>query len=472
MFVKKLLFLLLSSHILFAQSYLHCGLCRLRSSCSLPCSRSSHGSRSSRSLSLKMKEDSDAIANNRPVGPTGPSKELLDRRNIMFAYLGINYIFLCENIIPNIEKKQSNIFQKAIPSVCYISTEYTGMADKYNLNKEDLPKGVGTGFVWDKKGHIVTNFHVINKVDNAIITITDKNNVKKNYKAKLTGIDPDLDIAVLKIDIDKSDDLQVITYNKDIKPIIGEYAYAIGNPFGQDHSFTSGIISANNREITAPTGRKIYNVIQTDAAINPGNSGGPLLNSKGELIGINTASLGNGVSSGIGFTIPITNAVKSITDIIDTGYVKKAILGISYMERNPSVLESEKSGIPIISKGLLVLEVPIKSPAYDAGLRGVTRDSKTQKIESIGDIIISINNDEINSPNDLNIILKKYKPNDKVSIEYIRDNINKKTELVLGSYKGTTFTQLENERGKDFSENASNVNIPLKDIEPTIQPRL
>jgi len=405
-----------------------------------------------------MKEDSDSIENNRPfgpTGPTGPAKELLDRRNIMFAYLGINYIFLCENIIPNIEKKQSNIFQKAIPSVCYISTEYTGMADKYNLNKEDLPKGVGTGFVWDKKGHIVTNFHVINKVDNAIITITDKNNVKKNYKAKLTGIDPDLDIAVLKIDIDKSDDLHVITYNKDIKPIIGEYAYAIGNPFGQDHSFTSGIISANNREITAPTGRKIYNVIQTDAAINPGNSGGPLLNSKGELIGINTASLGNGVSSGIGFTIPITNAVKSITDIIDTGYVKKAILGI-----------------PIISKGLLVLEVPIKSPAYDAGLRGVTRNSKTQKIESIGDIIISINNDEINSPNDLNIILKKYKPNDKVSIEYIRDNINKKTELVLGSYKGTTFTQLENERGKDFSENANNVNIPLKDIEPTIQPRL
>jgi S1-C subfamily serine protease len=149
-----------------------------------------------------MKEDSDSIENNRPfgpTGPTGPAKELLDRRNIMFAYLGINYIFLCENIIPNIEKKQSNIFQKAIPSVCYISTEYTGMADKYNLNKEDLPKGVGTGFVWDKKGHIVTNFHVINKVDNAIITITDKNNVKKNYKAKLTGIDPDLDIAVLKI---------------------------------------------------------------------------------------------------------------------------------------------------------------------------------------------------------------------------------------------------------------------------------
>jgi S1-C subfamily serine protease len=346
------------------------------------------------------------------------------------------------------------------------------MADKYNLNKDDLPKGVGTGFIWDKEGHIITNFHVINKVDNAIITITDKNNNKKNYKAKLTGVDPDLDIAVLKIDIDSKTDLQVIKYNNDVKPIVGENAYAIGNPFGQDHTFTSGIISANNREITAPTGRKIYNVIQTDAAINPGNSGGPLLNSKGELIGINTASLGAGVSAGIGFTIPISNALKSITDIIDTGFVKKAILGISYMERNPSVLESEKSGIPIIEKGLLVLEVPDKSPAYYAGLRGVIRNNNTQKIENIGDIILSINDDDIIGPNDLNIILKKYNAGDKVIIKYLRDNKIKTSELTLGSYKGSTFTQLENERGKDFTDITNNINIPLKNIEPMIQPKL
>jgi S1-C subfamily serine protease len=346
------------------------------------------------------------------------------------------------------------------------------MADKYNLNKDDLPKGVGTGFIWDKEGHIITNFHVINKVDNAIITITDKNNNKKNYKAKLTGVDPDLDIAVLKIDIDSKTDLQVIKYNNDVKPIVGENAYAIGNPFGQDHTFTSGIISANNREITAPTGRKIYNVIQTDAAINPGNSGGPLLNSKGELIGINTASLGAGVSAGIGFTIPISNALKSITDIIDTGFVKKAILGISYMERNPSVLESEKSGIPIIEKGLLVLEVPDKSPAYYTGLRGVIRNNNTQKIENIGDIILSINDDDIIGPNDLNIILKKYNAGDKVIIKYLRDNKIKTSELTLGSYKGSTFTQLENERGKDFTDITNNINIPLKNIEPMIQPKL
>ena len=195
MYVKKLLFLLLlSSDILSIQSFL-----LYKPSQYSKYSQYSQPTRLRTSLSIKMKEDSDF------------TKELLDRRNILFAYLGINSIFLCDNIIPNIEKKQANIFQTAVPSVCYISTEYTGMADKYNLNKDDLPKGVGTGFVWDKKGHIITNFHVINKVDNAIITITDKNNVKKNYKAKLTGIDPDLDIAVLKIDIDKTDDLQVIT---------------------------------------------------------------------------------------------------------------------------------------------------------------------------------------------------------------------------------------------------------------------
>ena len=403
--------------------------------------------------------------------------QLYDRRNIILLYLGtnllgINSIYLYNNIIPNIEKKQSNIFYDSVPSVCYISTEYTSMADKYNLNKDDLPKGVGTGFIWDKEGHIITNFHVINKVDNAIITITDKNNNKKNYKAKLTGVDPDLDIAVLKIDIDSKTNLQLIKYNKDIKPIVGENAYAIGNPFGQDHTFTSGIISANNREITAPTGRKIYNVIQTDAAINPGNSGGPLLNSRGELIGINTASLGVGVSAGIGFTIPISSAVKSITDIIETGFVKKSILGISYMERNPSVLESEKSGIPIIQKGLLVLEVPDKSPAYYAGLQGVIRNNKTQKIESIGDIILSIDNNEILEPNDLNVILKKYKAGDKVVIKYLRNNKIKTSDLILGSYKGSTFTQLENERGKDFSDKTNALNIPLNNIEPVIQPRL
>ena len=378
-----------------------------------------------------------------------------------------------QNNLKILENVQNRLFKDATPSICYISTEYGSMADKYNLNKDDLPKGVGSGFVWDNSGHIITNFHVINKVDSAIVTITDKDNNKKEYKAKLTGVDPDTDLAVLKIDLKDNEKLKSIKYNKDVNPVIGQFAFAIGNPFGQDHTLTTGIVSGTNREITAPTGRKINGIIQTDAAINPGNSGGPLLNSDGEIIGINTASLGMGVSAGIGFAIPIQRAVKSIKDIIDTGFVKRAILGISYMERNPTIVESEKSGVPIIDKGVLVLDVPTDSPAFEAGIRGVTRNDKTKRVEQVGDIIIEIDNKAINSPNDLNKILKDYKPDDIVDVKYIRNKEEKITKLKLGSYKGTTFTQLENERGNEFAKKEGNeVNIPLKNLEPKIEPKL
>ena len=267
--------------------------------------------------------------------------------------------------------------------------------------------------------------------------------------------------------------MQKIKYNKNINPEVGQFAFAICNPFGQDHTLTTGIISGKNREITAPTGRKINDIIQTDAAINPGNSGGQLLNTDGEIIGINTASLGMGVSAGIGFAIPIQRAVKSITDIIETGFVKRAIMGISYMERNPSIVESEKSGIPIIEKGILVLDVPADSPAADAGLQGVTRNDKTKRVERVGDIIIAIDNKPINNPNDLNNILKNYKPDDIVKVKYTRNNMEFETNLKLGSYKGTTFTQLENERGNDFiKKEGREVNIPLKNLEPKIDPKL
>ena len=308
-------------------------------------------------------------------------------------------------LLKQIENEQKELFNEVISSVCYISTEYTSMGEKFNLNKEDLPKGVGSGFIWDDKGHIITNFHVINKVDNALVTITKNDKSTTTYKAKLTGIDPDNDLAILKIDAPKKD-LKIINYNKDTNIDVGQFTFAVGNPFGQDHTLTTGVISGINRELSAPTGRKIYNVIQTDAAINPGNSGGPLFNSDGEILGINTASLGLGVSSGIGFTIPIKTALKSINDIIRTGYVEKAILGISYMERNPTESESIKTGIPIIEKGLLVLEVPENSPAFESGIKGIVKNKETNKIEKIGDIIIGINDENIDNP----INLYKSKP--------------------------------------------------------------
>jgi S1-C subfamily serine protease len=403
------------------------------------------------------------------------------RRNILYTGVGLSSYNLLKpiktnaettnNLLNYIEEKQKELYDKTLSSVCYISTEYTSMGEKFNLNSEDLPKGVGTGFVWDKSGHIITNFHVINKVDNALVTITKKNKETITYNSKLTGIDPDNDLAILKIDAQK-DDLQIINYNPKTIANVGQFAFAIGNPFGQDHTLTTGIISGINRELSAPTGRKIYNVIQTDAAINPGNSGGPLLNSNGELLGINTASLGMGVSAGIGFTIPINNVINSINDIINTGYVQKPILGITYMERNPSESESLKSGLPIIKRGILILEVPNDSPAFGAGLQGIKKNNETQKIERVGDIIIGIDNNKINDPKDLYAILKKYKSGDKIKLKYIRKEKEYITDLILGNYKGATFTKLENERGVDFDKTSRKIDIPLKNLEPKIEPKL
>ena len=291
------------------------------------------------------------------------------------------------------EDDQIRIFEQAVPSVCFISTEYTTMAQQLNLGADNLPKGVGTGFIWDNDGHIVTNFHVINKVDSALVSVTNAKGETKQYTAKLTGVDPDKDIAVLKIDADRSE-LRPIPLGSAKSVRVGQYALAIGNPFGQDHTLTAGVISGRNREITAPTGRKIKGVLQTDAAINPGNSGGPLLDSAGRVVGVNTASLGSGVSAGVGFAIPIDTVRGVVEQIIKYGAVQvrgpargpaprrgadapaacdcnrlnrtendrasaaqRAILGITYLERLPTPAEAERSGLPRIEKGVVVLEV-------------------------------------------------------------------------------------------------------------------
>lgn len=343
-----------------------------------------------------------------------------------------------KNIIKSIEEEQIRIYEKSISSVCYISTEYSNVG----LKRGVLSKGCGTGFIWDKKGHIITNFHVINNVDKTVVTITDKNNNKTSYVAKLKGIDPDTDLAILKIDAPESD-LEVIRYNANAKPRIGQFAFIIGNPFGQDHTFTTGIVSAMNREITAMTGKKIRDVIQIDAAINPGNSGGTLLNSNGEIVGIITAVLGYGIYSGIGFAISISSVVKTINDIIETGYIPKAILGISCIERTTSIFESVKSDI-MITNGVVIFDVNVYSSAYAMGLRGFTIDKITNKVVSIGDIIIAINDTPVNNTDELNVILKQYKPNDKIKLTYLRNHIEYTTMLNLDSYKGEIFTFLEN----------------------------
>ena len=375
-----------------------------------------------------------------------------------------------------LEEAQADLFERVVPSVCFISTEYTSMATSLNLDASQLPKGVGTGFVWDKKGHIVTNFHVINKVDNAIVTLTGPDGVQKKYTAKLTGVDPDRDIAVLKIDAPEAD-LQVLSLGDSAKSRVGQFSFAVGNPFGQDHSLSTGVISGKNRIITAPTGRKISGVLQTDAAINPGNSGGPLLDSKGRVIGINTASLGAGVSAGVGFAVPIALARPSIEQLIEFGQVQRAILGISYLERAPTAAESERGGLPKVERGIVVLEVPKGSPAEAAGMLAVQKptDPKDPKAKpTLGDIIVAINKDEIKDPLDLSNVLSKYKPGDKVNVSVLRGPKQeaKTLKLQLGAFQGAAFTKLQNERGADFASKGIPINVPLGEIAPAMTPKM
>lgn len=336
---------------------------------------------------------------------------------------------------------QIALYEKALPSVCYISTEYKNIASSFNMSSGNLPKGVGTGFIWDKQGHIITNFHVINKVDSAIVSFGNK-----DYVAKLTGADPDRDIAVLKIDREAGQPV-VLASNAEIR--IGQYAFAIGNPFGQEYTFTMGIISGKHRKITSPSGRKITEVIQTDAAINPGNSGGPLLNSDGKLIGMNTATYGVGVSSGVNFAVSVDTLKESVGEIIEFGMVQRAVLGITYLDA------SNKS-----STGILVLDVPDTSPAYKAGL-----------LKS--DIIIAMDDNKIDKPDDLSAALGKYKPADKVKLKILRgaDKTPMTLDVVLGAFKVKTYSGLEYENRKvNASVPMIPLDIPLKDMAPKLRP--
>ncbi|OQU78438.1 hypothetical protein SORBI_3009G237000 [Sorghum bicolor] len=193
------------------------------------------------------------------------------------------------------------LFQENTPSVVYI-TNLAVRQDAFTLDVLEVPQGSGSGFVWDKSGHIVTNFHVIRGASDLRVTLADQS----VYEAQVVGFDQDKDVAVLRIKAPK-DKLRPIPVGVSADLLVGQKVYAIGNPFGLDHTLTTGVISGLRREISsAATGRPIQDVIQTDAAINPGNSGGPLLDSSGNLIGVNTAIYSpSGASSGVGFSIPV-----------------------------------------------------------------------------------------------------------------------------------------------------------------------
>lgn len=317
---------------------------------------------------------------------------------------------------PN-EKATINLFQEAAPSVVFITTS-TFQKDYFTMDIAEIPKGSGSGFLWDDQGHIVTNYHVIEEADKATITLADQS----TWDAKLVGVAKDKDLAVLKIDapahllsplpVGKSDNLQV-----------GQTVLAIGNPFGLDQTLTTGIISALGREVSGAGGFPIRDAIQTDAAINPGNSGGPLLNSSGELIGVNTAIYSpSGAYAGIGFSIPVDAVRWIIPELINFGKIKRPTLGIE-IARNGFLERINK-------RGVLIIRVVPDGPAFQAGMRSTLRDRQGNIV--LGDIILAINEFQINNSNELSEALEKLRMGEQVKVTLDRNDQIVETTLVLG----------------------------------------
>jgi S1-C subfamily serine protease len=313
------------------------------------------------------------------------------------------------------EKNTIELFQSVSPSVVYI-TSVELRRNFFSLNVYEIPKGTGSGFVWDEKGRIVTNFHVIEDASQISVTLADNS----TWKAVLVGASPDKDIAVLQISA-PSEKLKAILVGESRNLLVGQKVFAIGNPFGLDQTITAGIVSALGREIESVSGRTIQGVIQTDAAINPGNSGGPLLDSAGRLIGVNTAIYSPaGVSAGIGFAVPVEAVNSVVPDIIKHGRVIRPGIGIA--------LANERIAERLDIKGVLVISVQPGGSAEAAGIRGTLR--RGAEI-ILGDIIERVNGKPVVSYDDLRNAFDLYKVGDEVTLGILRDGEHIQVKIIL-----------------------------------------
>ncbi len=303
----------------------------------------------------------------------------------------------------NTEEAIIDLFESTAPSVCFITTSNV-RRDYWTRNVQEIPRGTGSGFVWDKNGNIVTNYHVIKGADKAQVTLADQT----TWEASLVGVAPEKDLAVLKINAPQKVLKPIKTGNSN-QLRVGQFVMAIGNPFGLDQTLTTGVISALDREIQSQTGAPIRGAIQTDAAINPGNSGGPLINSSGKLIGVNTSIYSpSGASAGIGFSIPASEVNWVIPELIKYGKIKRPSLGIE--------LAKSFRGV----NGAIVYHVYEGSNAEKAGIRPTMVDRYGRVY--LGDVIVGVNDTEIKSNDDLQLALENYKAGDSVKLAIIRSN--------------------------------------------------
>ncbi len=308
------------------------------------------------------------------------------------------------------------LFRNSSPSVVFI-TSIAWRRNPFRMNVDEIPAGAGSGFLWDADGHVITNFHVIQNASAAKVTLSDNT----TWDARLVGTAPDQDLAVLRIDA-PGEALRPLPLGTSADLQVGQKVFAIGNPFGLDHTLTTGIISALGREITTVTGRTIGGVIQTDAAINPGNSGGPLLDSAGRMIGMNTAIYSpSGASAGVGFAVPMDTIRRLVPQLIATGRPARAGLGVQVA--NDWIARRQRI------RGVIVLETSAGSAAAAAGIEGLRPDP--QGGQHVTDVIVAIDGKPVRNPDDLADALDEYAVGETVQVTLVRDGDQRTVPVVL-----------------------------------------
>ena len=304
------------------------------------------------------------------------------------------------------ERNTVEIFDEVSASVVNIESKKRE-DNPFSMKVRQVPSGSGSGFVWDSAGHVVTNYHVVEDSREVVVTLSDQ----RRLTATVVGVDPSKDIAVLYLRLGGTE-LTPVRLGDDSAIRVGQKVLAIGNPFGLDHTLSTGIVSALDRELETRSGRTIEGVIQTDAAINPGNSGGPLLDSQGEVIGMNTGIVTlTGTSVGVGFAIPVSTIARVVPDLIAYGKVRKAQLGLRFLSERVSV----RAGL----RGLVVGRVVVDSEAQKSGIRGMKR--RESGLAWIGDVVVAADGAEVLNRNDLLNVLDRKEVGDSVLLTISRD---------------------------------------------------
>ena len=338
------------------------------------------------------------------------------------------------DILAAVEEVLAGLYERSLPSIVHIhvAVEADAIPFRFQQTPDDpFRRGSGSGFVWDTQGHIVTNHHVVE--DAATVTVFFADGTEA--KAEIVGRDPDSDLAVLKVDL-PAEKLHPLPLGSSEDLRVGQFAIAIGNPFGQDFTMTSGIISGLGRTISGGSSPyTIPKVVQTDAPINPGNSGGPLLDGEGRVVGINTQILSRtGSSSGVGLSVPIDLAKRIVPSLIEDGAYTYPWIGIRATSVRGELAEA--LGLPRETRGVLVIEAVEEGPGATAGLLGSEDTVEVDGFDypSGGDLIIAADGTTVRELEDLIIyLIEKTRPGDTISLTVLRDGEQAQVDVVLGA---------------------------------------